>query len=256
MINSSQAWAVSYYEDNPNVLGKLRKNNPKGLIIAHLNINSIRNKFDSLKFLVAKNVDILVVSETKLESTFPPRRFLIEGFKHPFRYDRNQNGGGILVYVREGVPCKELKFEFSASMECLITEINLHKKKWAMLSIYRLPSQDEKRFYEELGKAMDYLSDTYENFLILGDFNNEENDHEIRNFLDAYGLKNLVKEATCFKSDTNPRTIDLILTNRKRCFSNTLATETGFILFSFNGISGSKEWVYKEGSHNNKLPRL
>ena len=82
-----------------------------------------------------------------------------------------------------------------------------------MLSIYRPPSQDEKRFYEELGKAMDHLSDTYENFIILGDFNNEENDHEFRNFLDAYGLNNLIKGATCFKSDTNPRTIDLILTN-------------------------------------------
>ena len=51
---------------------------------------------------------------------------------------------------------------------------------------------------EEVGKAMDYISDTYENFIILGDFNNEENDHEIRNFLDAYCLNNLVKGATCF----------------------------------------------------------
>ena len=103
---------------------------------------------------------------------------------------------------------------------------------------------------------MDYLRDTYEKFIILGDFNSEEDDHEIRKFLDGYGLNNLVKAATSFQLDINPRTIDLILTNRKRCFSNTLATETGFILFSFNGISGSKEWVYKEGSHNNKLPRL
>ena len=99
-------------------------------------------------------------------------------------------------------------------MECLITEINVHRKKWALLSIYRPPSQDAKRFYKELGKAMDYLSDTYENFLFLGDFNKEETDHEIRNFLDAYGLKNLLKTATCFKSDTNPSTMDLIWTNR------------------------------------------
>ena len=73
---------------------------------------------------------------------------------------------------------------------------------------------------------MGYLSDTYEYYLVFGGFNNEENDHEIINFLDAYGAKNLVKAATCFKSDTNPRTIDFILANRKRCFSNTLATET------------------------------
>ena len=195
---------------------------------------------------MAKNVDILVVSETKIDGTFPPGQFLIEGFKHPLRYDRNQNGGGILVYVREGVPSEELKFEFSATMECLITEINLHKKKWAMLSIYRPPSQDEK-FYEELGKAMDYLSDTYENFIILGDFNNEENDDEIRNFLDAYGLNNLVKGATCFKSDTNPRTIDLILTNRKRCFSNTLTTETGLSDFHLMVSTVLKSGFVKRG---------
>ena len=227
--------------------GKLRKSNPKGLVIAHPDINSIRNKFDSLKFLVAKNVDILVVSETKIDGTFPPGQFLIEGFKPPLRYDRNQHGGGILVYIREGVPSKELKFEFSVNMECIITEINLHKKKWAMLGIYRPPTQDEKRFYEELGKAMDHLSDTYENFLIVGDFNNEESDHEISNFLDAYGLKNLIKAATCIKSNTNPRTIDLILTNRNRSFSNTQTTETGLSDFHLMVSTVLKSGFVKRG---------
>ena len=51
-------------------------------------------------------------------------------------------------------------------------------------------SHNEKRLNEELDRAMNYfLRDTYENFTIVGDFNNEENDHEIRNYLDAYGLK-------------------------------------------------------------------
>ena len=76
---------------------------------------------------------------------------------------------------------------------------------------------------------------------------NEENDHEIRNFLDAYGLKNLVKEATCFKSNTNPRTIDLILTNRKRCFSNTLATETGLSDFHLMVSTVLKSGFVKRG---------
>ena len=51
--------------------------------MAHLNINSIRNKIEGLKFLVAKNVDILVISETKLDETFPTSQFLIDGFKKP-----------------------------------------------------------------------------------------------------------------------------------------------------------------------------
>ena len=86
-------------DDSKEANDKLCKNNPKGLIIAQLNINSIRNKSDSLKFLVAKNVDILVVIETKIDGTFPSGQFLIEGFKPPLRYDRNKHGGGILVYI-------------------------------------------------------------------------------------------------------------------------------------------------------------
>ena len=74
---------------------------------------------------------------------------------------------------------------------------------------------------------MDYLSKTIENFLILGDFNNEQNDHEIWNFLDAYDPKKLIKAATCFKSDENRRTIYFRPINRTRYFANTFTTTTG-----------------------------
>ena len=46
-------------------------------IIGHLNINSIRNKFEMLSMSVAQYVDILMLSETKLDSTFPLIQFLI-----------------------------------------------------------------------------------------------------------------------------------------------------------------------------------
>ena len=117
-----------------------------------------------MKCLVAKNVDIVIISETEIDSTFSAGQFLIEGFKPTFTYDRNQHGGGILVFIREGIPSRELKFEFSINMECIIAEIILHKKKWALLGIYRPPSQEESRFYHELGKAMDYLSETLKIF--------------------------------------------------------------------------------------------
>ena len=75
----------------------------------------------------------------------------------------------------------------------------------------------------------------------------EEDDHEIRNFLDAYGLKNLVKAATCFKSDTNHRTIDVILSNRKIFFSNELATETGLSDFHLMVSTVLKSGFVKRG---------
>ena len=46
-------------------------------IIGHLNINSIRNKLEIVSMSVAQYVDILMLSESKLDSTFPSIQFLI-----------------------------------------------------------------------------------------------------------------------------------------------------------------------------------
>ena len=53
----------------------LRKRNINKLIIAHLNINSLRNKFDFLKEQIQDYVDILMISETKLDESFPMGQF-------------------------------------------------------------------------------------------------------------------------------------------------------------------------------------
>ena len=85
------------------VLKNLRVSYPNNIIIGHLNINSIRNKFEMLSLSVAQYVDILMLSETKLDSTFPSTQFLIYGFSVPHRLDRNSKGGGILLYVRDKI---------------------------------------------------------------------------------------------------------------------------------------------------------
>ena len=63
--------------------------NANKVILANLNINSIPNKFSSLKELVSNNIDVLVIQETKLDETFPEKSFIIPGFKAPFRQDSN-----------------------------------------------------------------------------------------------------------------------------------------------------------------------
>ena len=56
--------------------------NENRLIIGNLNINSISNKFDQLKLFVQGKVDILIVTETKLDSTFPTSQFKIDIVNH------------------------------------------------------------------------------------------------------------------------------------------------------------------------------
>ena len=55
-------------QDDMLVFKNLRVSYPNNIIIGHLNINSIRNKFQMLSLSVAQYVDILILSETKLDS--------------------------------------------------------------------------------------------------------------------------------------------------------------------------------------------
>ena len=54
-------------------------------MIGHLNINSIRNKFEMLQFLLTDYIDILMIPESKLDGTFPSSssHFQIYGFRTP-----------------------------------------------------------------------------------------------------------------------------------------------------------------------------
>ena len=123
-----QGHKEGYYSSAKEVLSKLRVKQGNKLIIGNLNINSISEKFDQLKVLISKNLDILVITETKLDSTFPVTQFLIEGYKS-YWLDRNRHGGGILVFVREDIPSKELsKHTQPSDIEGIFLEINLRKQ--------------------------------------------------------------------------------------------------------------------------------
>ena len=56
----------------------------------------------------------------------------------------------------------------------------------------------------------------------------------MRDFCNTYNLQNIIKEPTCFKSVENPKTIDLILTNRYTSFHTSIAIETGISGISQN----------------------
>ena len=58
--------------------------------------------------IIEKNIDILVITETKTDSSFPNSQFIIEGFSMPYRWDRNSLGGGVIAYVRDDIPNKQL----------------------------------------------------------------------------------------------------------------------------------------------------
>ena len=96
----NQASNKSINKTSPNLLFEIKKlniRNPNKIIIGNLNINSLPNKFEQLKGIVIQYIDILVITETILDDTFPTAQFLVNGFSDPYRLDRNRNGGGVLI---------------------------------------------------------------------------------------------------------------------------------------------------------------
>ena len=71
------------------------------------------------------------------------------------------------------------------------------------------------------------LSSDYEKIIFLGNFNVTDDEHDMKSFCKNYGLKNLIREPTCYKNPSKPACIDLILTNVLRCFQRTCVLETG-----------------------------
>ena len=82
------------------------KDNLNKLIFGHLIINSIWNKFDSLADIIKDNIDILMISGTKSEESFPDGQFFLNGFGTPFCLDRNTNDEGIMLSIKYDIPAK------------------------------------------------------------------------------------------------------------------------------------------------------
>ena len=101
------------------------------VIMGHLNINSIRNKFEFLSSLIGGKIGILMISETKLDATFHAKQFFIQGYSTVYRLDRNDNGGRIMLFVKDDIITFPLdRYSFPVGFEAFCIELNLRKKKW------------------------------------------------------------------------------------------------------------------------------
>ena len=174
--------------------------------------------------MLHNNLDILLISETKIDSSFPTAQFQIEGYT-TYRLDRNTNGGGILLYIREDIPSTLLNSDMS--IESFSIEINIRKKKWLLVSTYNPNNSLISNHHKEIGKNLDNYSSKYDNFILLGDLNSEPT-KAVRDFCEVYSFENLIKDNNCFKDPLKPSCIDLVITNRPKSFQNSIETiETG-----------------------------
>ena len=164
-----------------------------------MNVNSVRNKFSSTAELVKDNIDVLLISEAKIDNSFPSGQFVIDYCKI-FRRDRNCFGGGLIFYVNENIPCRELSpKQNDSNFEIIFLEITLRNRKWLLIDFYKPPGQKEKGFLENLNSILNKYISKYENIILIGDFNSSVKNKHLADFATLFNLESLIKSPTCFQ---------------------------------------------------------
>ena len=109
-----------------------------------------------------------MISETKIDESFPKGNFLIEGFSIPYRLDRDSKGGEIMLYVKEDIPSNLIAFE-DKPIESLFIELNLQNTKILINCSYNPHKSEIKKHLTALRNSLDLHYSKYEKILILGD---------------------------------------------------------------------------------------
>ena len=208
----------SIFENDLNKMKMQRLEHFHTLIVGHLNINSIINKFEIITEII-KNFDIFLISESKIDSTFPNMQFRINSYKL-VRRDRNRFSKGLMLYLNEEISCKFLNnHSVVPNTQIICIEFHQLKRKWLLLGCYKLPTQSELKFLATITKTDYFYLQKNENLFIIDNLNMTTENTNLNDILQIYDLIALIQEPTCYQLQ-NPNCIDHFLSNRKTLFKH------------------------------------
>ena len=148
----------------------------KGLRVACHYINRLLNKLDQLKlFLVndCPSLDIYYLSETFLTETIIDSYLSIDGYTFVRKDRLNKKGGGLLMYIREGISYKRRE-DFEGLTETICIEIKYSNRSILLTSVYRSPNNDSDAIQHWLSNMEETMHRIYsENkpTVLMGDVN-------------------------------------------------------------------------------------
>ena len=212
----------------------------KNLKLGHVNMRSLcpstSDKIDDLYTALgtSENCDIIAVTETWLDVNIPNKQIDLPEYQ-VFRKDRNRNGGGVALYLKNSLPAKQLNDFDGFGLEVIAVESKLKNKTVITVCCYRAPSK--------LKRDIDHFLTNFENiislllrlnptcFVILGDFNDRcltwHDSHlqsdlqkQFYNLLRRYHLFQIIEDPTHISSQ-NRSLLDLIITDAPAYIDNS-----------------------------------
>ena len=230
----------------------IRNKHVNNVIISHLNVNSLGPKINEIKELVlSSKVDVLVLSETKLDGSYKQDVLDIDGYCC-IRKDKRSNSGGLLAYISKDIPLSEGSISIcNNEIECMSIELNIGDDKLMLLGMYKNPKMDPVLFKKTFNEICEKMCDSYENIIVIGDLNfNMMKENMLSHIIPAFSLENIIKEATCFKS-SQASIIDVMLVTKRRKFIQTFSVNTG--ISDFHNLIGGVLRLHKPAPRIKKI---
>ena len=187
----------------------------KNFSLVNYNVQSLLNKIDQIQMELF-HFDIIALSKTWFSPTTDDNDITLINYQHPFRKDRQTNNyGGVIVYVRDNIPCKRRQGLEFQGLESIWLELKL-KSKTILFGIFYRPPNSSNEILETIDDSIDLaLDNDVSDVIITGDFNLNFLDSASRNKLlsivNQYSLCQIIEEPTHF-AETSSSIIDLFFT--------------------------------------------
>ena len=202
-----------------------------------------KHKHELEVILRENDIDIIGLSETRLNEHIEDSEVNIAGYCI-FRNDRDENGGGVALYVKESLPYPTVKLK-SEKLELLSIEISpTQAKSFLIVCWYRPPtSRVDEESFENLRDTLKQLDKEEKEIILIGDTNcdiaskQNTNTKRLKAIYSEYQLEQLVKSYTRVSTTTNKNNeqrisktlIDHFSTTRKQYISEVDVLELGMV---------------------------
>ena len=199
-----------------------------------LNIQSLLPKLPDVRADVEqRHPDVLCFTETNLKPSTPDRLVTIDGYRL-FRRDRvlgrKKSGGGVAVYVRDGLQVDKIAVSSSlrseSHVEAIWLKVKFDSKKAVLLGcLYRPPTSNHSQVqidFNDIEEQLQHIIATYpsQRIIVAGDLNADEQTNPIAHSrlseLGRYGLSCVVDEPTFYRGDCRS-VLDVFLLSDALC---------------------------------------
>ena len=186
--------------------------------IVHYNVQSLLLKVDQVQIELS-HFDVIALSETWLSPSTTDEVISFPTFQKPYRKDRQDHYGGVIVYVKQNIPCKRRHDLEINGIECIWLELKL-KSKTVLFSVIYRPPNSTSDVTNDIERSIDLAVDTnISTILITGDLNlnylENQGRLKLNSLFNQYNLCQIVQEPTHF-TETSSSLIDLFYTSHQQ----------------------------------------